>query len=136
MMRRGFSLMEILVIVGILIVLIGMSLPVYTQYLIRSDLGIAAQLVEQALSRARLLAVSGQQADNWSFAASGVVFRGNIYNTRSTQYDELYLIPEHVTASGITVVTFAKLTGAPNLTGSIVLQSYGQETRVEVGEQF
>jgi Tfp pilus assembly major pilin PilA len=135
-MRRGFSLIELLIIIGILVVLVAMSLPVYTQYLVRSDLGIAAQLINQGLARARLLAVSGQQADSWGLAASGVVFRGSNYALRDPQYDELFTIPEHVTATGITVVIFEELTGRPSQTGSIIFQSYGQQSEVFIDEHF
>ncbi|MDB4978881.1 MAG: hypothetical protein JWM56_1067 [Candidatus Peribacteria bacterium] len=128
--------MELLVIIGILVTLAAMTIPVYTQYLVRSDLKNANQIVSQGLARAKLLAVSGQNADSWGFAASGVIFRGKSFATRDTSYDQLFLIPANVTATGVLVVVFAQLTGYPSKSGNIILQSYGLQSQVSVTRDY
>lgn len=130
--RPGFSLVELLIIVGILVGLIAMSVPLLTQYLVRSDLSIAAQLTRQGLSRARLLSRSGEQGGAWGYAGSGVIFRGSSYATRDPTADEFFPLPTSVEVGGLSEVTFDRISGLPDQTGDFILQSYGFEERVSV----
>ncbi len=135
-MRRGFTLMEILVVIAILVVLVAMSVPIYTQYLLRSDLANAVQLTSQGLARARLLAQSGQNADNWGYTSSGVLFRGVSYGNRNPAFDEYYHIPDTVERTGIEMVVFERLTGAPSITGDMVFSTYDQTARVTISQNY
>ncbi len=136
MHRRGFTLLEILIIVAILVILVTMSVPIYTQYLLRSDLANAVQLASQGIERARLLAQSGQNADAWGFSASGVLFRGTSYNARNPYFDELYHMPDTIQASGIQVVVFDRITGQPSVTGDMIFTTYDRSAHVTIAQNY
>lgn len=132
MRRPGFSLTELLVIIGILLTLTAMSVPLLTQYLVRSDLSLAAQLTRQGLARARLLSRAGERGSSWGYAGSGVVFLGTSYADRDPAHDELFLLPASVTVSGLSTVSFQQITGLPSQTGEFILTSYSVVRRVSV----
>lgn len=130
MLRRAFTVMEILLVLGILSVLTGVTIPVYRDYQIRSDLNLATEQVTQALGRARLLSQSGQDAMPWGFSVpTGTLFRGDTYAGRDPTFDELYSMPLTIGVSGLLEVSFAPLHGRPSATGTIVLTSLRGEQR-------
>jgi len=62
-------------------------------------------------------------------AGTATLFRGTSFASRNTAYDEALSIPASVSSSGLTEVQFAKLTAAPNTTGSITLTSTTSDTK-------
>jgi len=130
MLRRGFALMEVLLVIAILGMISGISIPMYRDYQIRSDLDSSTEQVTQGLSRARLLAQSGQQDSAWGFyVPAGVLFKGDSYETRDANYDEVYPMPSTITTTGPTEITYSKLAGVPSMTGSITLTTINTEQR-------
>jgi prepilin-type N-terminal cleavage/methylation domain-containing protein len=121
--KEGFTLLEILIALGILAVLSGLSVPFLRQLLIRGDVQRSAEQVVQALARAQTLSQNGEGAAPWGFhVPSGTLFQGSTYETRDPQYDESYPMPPTITASGsLTELTYSQLEGKPSATGSILL---------------
>lgn len=133
--RSGFTAIEIIMTIGTLAISMGMAVPIYRQYIIRNDLEIARQNVAQGLERAKYLSQVVMNDARWGFSTNevpgrGVLFMGDSYALRNADFDELYSIPSTVTVSGITEVTFAKITGIPSQTGDIDLQAITGDTRV------
>lgn len=122
--RQGFTFIEVLLAVGVMAVIGGMAAPTYRNYQIRSDLYLARDVVLQALYRARLLSQAGELDDAWSYnIEEGFVFKGTDFDTRNSDYDELFAIPNSVSAIGIPEVNFERINGAPSPDGDIVLQA-------------
>lgn len=139
MLQRGFTLLELLLVVGILGVASTMAIPFYREYQVRNDLNVATEQVTQGLQRARLLAQNAQNDDGWGFyVPSGTLYRGKSYGGRNVTYDEVYSMPSTITTSGLLEVAYSKLKGNPNQTGSIILTAIDQEQRtilIEVQNQ-
>jgi len=130
MLRRGFVLMEILLVVSILGMLGGVSIPMYRDFQIRSDLDSSTEQVTQGLARARLKAQAGEMDSSWGFyIPAGILFKGASYETRDTTYDEAFPMPSTITSTGPTEITYSKLIGAPSATGSITLTTLNTEQR-------
>ncbi len=128
MMRRSFTLLEMLLVLGVLSVIGGIATPTYRDYRIRSDLHIAAEQVSQALSRARILAQTGTAGQPWGFSVpQATIFAGKRYAERMVEYDELFALPGEIALSGLGEVTFSPLEGVPSVTGSIILTSLRNE---------
>jgi hypothetical protein len=57
------------------------------------------------------------------------VFKGASYAGRAAGFDETINLPGSVTATGLSEVTFSKLSATPNTTGSLTLSSTTNDTR-------
>jgi prepilin-type N-terminal cleavage/methylation domain-containing protein len=130
MRRAGFSLLEMLLVIGIVGAMTGLATPMYRDYQIRNDLSIATEQVTQGLARARLLSQAGQDNDAWGFyAPAGIMYKGASYQTRDASYDETYAMPSTITFTGLPEVSYSKLDGAPSGTGAITLTAINDDTR-------
>lgn len=130
--KFGFTLIEVLLSVALLTVLAGFSLPVYRSFQIRNDLDIASNTVVQSLYRAQILSQAVSGDSSWGvYVGIGeiVIFQGDTYVTRDSDWDEVFDVPTSITPSGIASVVFDKLTGLPQSTGSIILDSNTNETK-------
>lgn len=130
--RQGFTLIELLLSVSVIMIIAGMSVPIYQSFQVRNDLDIAAVTIAQSLRRAQVQAQAVDSDTNWGVdirTGSITVFKGVSYATRDTAFDELFDVPTSITPSGASEVVFAKFTGAPQTTGTITLTSNANETR-------
>lgn len=131
MQRNAMTLVDLLITVAILGIVIGFSMPMYTKYHARNEVGLAVDIVEQGLFRARLLAQLGEGDSAWSYnVAEGIVFKGSDYATRDTAFDETFALPVSVTTGGLSIITFSRLHGVPSPAGDIILTSLEGEQRI------
>ena len=133
-MRRAFTLLEMILVIGALTMVSGLLTVWYRNAQIRSDLRSATQQVAQGLGRAKLLSQSEKNDARWGFStASGVLFRGRTYALRNRAYDESFVMPVTIKVSGLLEVTFAHLTGKPSATGAVILTALnGEQQTVNV----
>ncbi len=130
MLRRGFALLEVLLVVAIIGAAAGIGVPLYRDYQVRTDLNLATEQVTQGLARARLLAQSGQNDDSWGFyVPGGVLYKGTSYEFRDTAFDEFYPMPSTITTSDLLEVNYSKVQGVPNITGEVTLSAITDDTR-------
>jgi prepilin-type N-terminal cleavage/methylation domain-containing protein len=128
---RGFTLLEVLLSVALIGVLAGISLPIYNSFLARNDLDITAQQVAESFRRAQIYSRGMKDDFAWGVniqPTSVILFRGTNFATRNTAYDEPISLPG-ITASGLSEVQFAKLTGLPNTTGTVTLTTNNGQTK-------
>jgi prepilin-type N-terminal cleavage/methylation domain-containing protein len=130
MLRRGFSLIEVIMVVSLVGAIAGVGIPLYRDYQIRNDLNLATEQVTQGLARARLLSQAAQNDDNWGFyAPAGVLYKGDTYDTRDPAFDETYPMPSTITIQGLMEVNYGKIGGVPDATGEITLTTINDDTR-------
>lgn len=129
-MHRAFTLLELLLVIGILSGVAFISIPSYRHYQVRQDLHLAAEQITQALGRAQLLSQSGKHEMPWGYAVEeNVIFAGDTYAMRDPAYDEFYPMSPTIQKAGLLEVTFSRLEGRPSATGTILLTSIHNETR-------
>lgn len=131
--KTGFTLLEVLLSLAAIVLISGLSIPVYQSFQVRNDLDIAATTYTQTLRRAQILsqAIDGDIAWGVNIISGSItLFRGTSYLTRDSDFDEVFAIPASITPSGIVEVVFTKFTGLPQTTGSVTLTSNTNETRV------
>jgi prepilin-type N-terminal cleavage/methylation domain-containing protein len=130
MHRRGFSLIEVIMVVSLVGAIAGVGIPLYRDYQIRNDLNLATEQVTQGLARARLLSQAAQEDDNWGFyAPAGVLYKGDSYAERDPAFDETYPMPSTITIQGLMEVNYGKIAGLPDATGDITLTTINDDTR-------
>lgn len=131
MQRRAFALIETLVVIGIIGAIATLTIPLYREYQIRSDLDNATQQATHGLARAKLLSQLGQGDSSWGFyVPAGILYKGTDYATRDTARDEVYPMPSTIAVSGLLDVSFSRVKGAPSTTGSIVLRALNNDQRI------
>lgn len=132
MSNRGFTLVEMMLSVGILSLLAGLSLPVYQSFQNRNELDLNTQNLVSALRRAQTYARGMHGDSQWGVSVQSntiTLFKGTSYATRDTAYDETSAISASTATSGLTEIMFAKLSGAPATTGNVTLTSTNNDVR-------
>lgn len=120
----GFTLLEVLLSVGLITILAGLSMPVAQRFQVQNDMTIASTTIAQNLRRAQLESQAVDGDSTWGVkiqSGSIVMFQGASYASRIATYDELFDLPTSITPSGLGEVVFAKMTGLPQSTGTVTL---------------
>lgn len=133
-MRRdsGFTLIELLLSVAIMGMITGLALPVYETFVRRNDLDLAAQNLAMTIRRAETYARASSGDSAWSVAIQSTgmtLFKGTSFAGRTTTFDEVITIPGSIAPSGLSEIQFAKLSAAPNTTGTITFTSTTNDVR-------
>lgn len=129
---KGFTLLEVLLVIATITVLAGIGIPVYTSLQIKNDLDVATSTSLQAIRRAQMLSQAVDGDTTWGAkiqSASITLFKGSSYGGRDTNYDEVYSLSGSVTPTGITELVFSKLLGTPNTTGTLTLTNTNNEVQ-------
>jgi type II secretory pathway pseudopilin PulG len=120
----GFTLIEIMLVVALIVAIGGISAPVYQSFQVKKNLDVATNGIAQILRRAQALSQSGAGDASWGVnISSGVVtlFKGADYSSRDVAFDETFEISSNIVPSGISEIVFSKLLGEPQTTGNIIL---------------
>jgi prepilin-type N-terminal cleavage/methylation domain-containing protein len=132
LLRRGFTLPEVLLSVTLLAIIGGMTIPMYRTFMVRNDLDTAAVTIAQGLRRAQALSRSGDGDTTWGIrvgVGSILLYKGVSYVSRDPSFDENTSIPTTIIPSGINEVNFSKTLGVPSATGTFILTSQANEVR-------
>lgn len=131
-MRRGFSLLDIVLTVALMAILLSVTVPVFLGFQSRSNLENALNTTVGGLRQAQSFARAGAHDGPWGVRLSGgvlTVFQGASYATRSMGFDEVVELAPSVTPTGLTEIVFSKLSGEPVSTGTIILTTQNNETK-------
>lgn len=133
-MQKGFTLVEILVVFGVMGILFLILGSVSLNSLPKSQLSAEADTVEQTLRKAQAKSIS-QQADlAWGVhLTSGQItlFAGSTYVLRNVAYDEVHLFQTGIVQSGLSDIVFEYRTGETADTGTVTLTaSSTAETKI------
>lgn len=127
--KAGFTLMEILLVVGICGVLLGLSIPYYRNLKASSDLQNAKMVLVRSLEHARIRAKTGENGSAWGVNISGntiTIFQGADYaSSDPNEGDTTNFTPTIVvTSTGLSPaneVSFAQITGTTSAAGEFKL---------------
>lgn len=127
----GFTIIESLLSLAIVGVVAGFSFPLYQGYQTSHDVSLTSSQVTSLFRRAQSLAISGKAGTAWGVNISNgniVLYSGNSYATRNPSQDEQTPIPQHITVSGITDISFSAFTGNPSTTGTTTISASNLNT--------
>jgi prepilin-type N-terminal cleavage/methylation domain-containing protein len=136
--RQGFTIIELIVVLGIMVILIGVAMPYYSTSQMHADLDVAAASIVQDLRQAQIMSQSVSGDGTWGVSVgpgSIVLFQGSSYAARNTSYDQITSIASNIVPSGATEIVFSRMDGLPLATGSFTLTSNSLSRVISVNSQ-
>ena len=138
---RGFTILELLIVLGISAILVGISASVYTALNRGSSIGTEARKLESVLNLARnkTLASENEQSHGVHINVSSneyTSFSGSLYDPSSPE-NELFIIPAQISIGSLQIrgggsdIIFARLSGETAQYGSFIVQDAGDESRFQ-----
>lgn len=137
-LKRGFTLIELVLSVGVISILLMISVPVLQRYIVKNDMDVITNVVVQDMYRAQNLARAGENNGNWGvYIQSGniTLFQGTSYSARNQGKDEIYTIPNSIVVSGQNEYVFSVFSGLPTSGGSTTIQNNNDTKSVSVNSQ-
>ena len=122
----GFTLVELLIVLGVTSILAGVSAVVYGNLQVSAQLNDISSQVTQNLRLAREQSLSGLNniAHGIKFDSNQyTLYQGSSYITRDASYDRTFTFPNSLTLTASLPgqeIIFSKGVGLPNATGTLV----------------
>ena len=136
-MRQGFTLVEVLIVLGLFGVLFGIGLPIsldsYRSYILTSE----TKNLLSVMRRARSLAVANDHEISHGVSLENdrfVLFQGLSFAGRDPAFDENYPKSPSVTITGFGEIVFSQISGLPNATTTIILKNDLNEQTISINE--
>jgi len=131
--QSGFTLIELLVAISIFLAIGTFSTNFYTGFLRQNAVLNTQDQLLGALRKAQIYAMVGKRGTNWgvhydSGTKKITLFRGTQWLGHSTDSDEVFNVNPNLSVTGVTEVIFTRLTGIPNIYGTITI-SDGKTTK-------
>lgn len=131
----GFTFIELLTVIGILIVLTAMSIPAFRSFQKESDLTNTTEKIINTLRFAQNKTLASEESSQWGVWFSTpttsqeyILFKGESYISRDSSYDEIHEVPEKIElyeinlTGGGTEVVFDRIVGSTDYSGNISLR--------------
>ncbi len=123
--QNGVTFIELILVVAIILTIGIMSTAFYSRFLTQNSVDNVTDQFAGQLRKAQIYTMMGKQSGGvWGVNYSSnriTLFQGNSYATRNTALDETFTVNANITVSGITDVTFARLTGIPSSSPTITV---------------
>ncbi|PIS39156.1 MAG: hypothetical protein COT33_03465 [Candidatus Nealsonbacteria bacterium CG08_land_8_20_14_0_20_38_20] len=140
-LKTGFTLVELIVVLGIMIILIALTVPAYQIFKREADLTNSTEEIINNLRLAQSKTLASEGAGKWGlyFSTSTnqyVLFKGNNYATRATSSDEVHKLKEtieffDVSLAGGNEVVFDRVTGTSGQPGIVSLRLKSDPTKIK-----
>ena len=134
--NKGFTLIELMLVISLIALLSGLSISVYSSTQTKNDLNIAVSTFVNDARNAQIKARLSNQDDAWGVKIEQsqiILFKGNNFSSRDQSYDQISKISPNITYSGLSDFSFAKVTGLPVVPGSVTLSNVsGQNLTINI----
>lgn len=136
--RRGIGILEIIIVVAILSLLAGFSLPLLLNFYRARLLDVHLNGIVQVLREAQFLAISVENDSPFGVYISPgehyILFKGSSYATRDPGFDKVFDLPANLSITGLLEVVFSKTEGIPLQTGDIYLEINNRSKSININE--
>ena len=131
----GFTLVEILVVVGIIMVLATLSFPIYKNFIAVSQSENTSRDLQETLRRANNKARESHINSQWGVridSSSYTLFKGRSWLTRESSYDESHSVQWGISiSSALSEIIFTK-NGTTTSVGSITVSGANSNTTITI----
>ncbi len=133
-MMKSFTLIEVLVIIGIMVILMVLALPAYRSFQNESDLNNSTEEIINTLRMAQNKTLASEGASQYgvyfdtSIPYRVIMFKGENYNTRDSSFDRTNKLPDNIEiyainlAGGESEVIFDRINGETSQSGNVGLR--------------
>jgi len=131
-MRKGFTIIELLLVIALMAVASVIAIPAYIDFQSRNDIDTAEVTFAQSVRRAQQLSMAVDSDTNWGvIAQSGqiTIYKGSSYVSRDVNFDENFDLSSAITPSGTTEYNFSKVFGVPGSAGTVTFTGNNSEQR-------
>lgn len=125
---RGFSLIELLIVIAIVLALTGMAPGFYSRFILQNAVEDTTNQITNSLRKAQLYSMMSKQGDGWSAHYDNtshiVVLYKGVPPYLAGPYDEKFDLNPNVTLNSnhsTSHISFAKVTGLPSITSDIFI---------------
>jgi prepilin-type N-terminal cleavage/methylation domain-containing protein len=135
---RGFSLVEILVVIGIFSILATISVSTYTNFKAHNSLEVTSNGLVEALRFAQLNSQAVNGDSKWGVKIlenEMIIFKGSTYDSREISADQNIALVSGVVPSGLSEIIFEKVSGKTSTTGTIILTNNSGEKNILINEK-
>jgi len=134
---KGFTLIEVILVLAIIIAMVVLSIPFYQSFQIRTQLSNTSQEITQTLRYSQSKAMAIEDYSNFGLHFESdkyVLFRGNSYNPTDS-YNEVYDLVETLSISvnlngGGNDIIFDRLKGSTSNYGTVTITSVNNESKI------
>lgn len=141
--NKGFTLIEILVIIGILIILTGITVPAFRYSQKESHLSSSVEEIINILRLVQNKTLASEEASQWgayfdttTTPHQYVSFKGMNYLSRDIAFDEIYRLPKvveiyEINLGGENEVVFDRISGETSHSGNIKIRLINNLSKTE-----
>lgn len=133
---RGFTLIELIIVLGILAAVAVLSLPFVQSFQVSSDLYTYVDTINRTLQRAQQQAIAGQESSSWGVYFDNpnkkfILFKGDNYASRDPDYDQETKYPAvfSISTDFGDEINFSLYSGSPSVVGTTTIISSNNETK-------
>lgn len=134
MKKNGFSLIELLIVVSLIITIGTMTAPFASGFLIRVYQESTVNSIVSSLHRAQSLSLDGKGSTEWGICQTGNIVRVYQGSCASPTIKEDTSIPSTVSVTGLSDITFSRINGEPSATLSITITSGAGTKNITLNE--
>lgn len=143
-MMRSFTLIEVLIIIGIMAILMALTVPVYNSFQKELDLNNSAEEIINILRVAQNKTLASEGASQYgvyffdSAPYQTVMFKGENYVSRDSSFDKIYKLPsateiyEINLAGGGSEVVFNRINGETSQAGNLGLRLINEPSKIKI----
>lgn len=135
---KGFSMIELLIVMSIISILSGFLVSGYFYYKKTNDFGLAVQQTASMIRKARLNSISVFEDSQWSVniqTGQVIIFKGTDFSGRDQSFDETIRIRGVSNISGLSQIEFSKVFGIPQNSGSLTLSNDSENRVIQINEE-
>lgn len=129
---RGFTIIELILVIAIISTVALLSSPFYSRFLLQNAVDNTVDQLSGSLRKAQVYSMMGKQSSAWSvnFSSNTItLYKGASFVARNPAFDEKFSVNPNVTISGMTDISYAKVTGLPTPTTATITISSGANSK-------
>jgi len=145
--KKGFTLLELTVAIGVLVVILSISIMSSSTFILRGHINTTKQEIIHTLHKAQMNSIYKLNDSEWGVHfvidnGSGIseftFFQGTTYASRDTSFDETHEIPTTVVIDSISLtgggndVIFTKKTGETSYSGNIIIENSQKQYKITI----